>query len=189
MKNAEDFHKRTWLSTCRQTKIPTTIPYLKYPECSSCLRPCPNKDRHHDTRQCNEYAIYSAPSKKVQCNSCKLIEKVQHVNHTYCNYCWATFNLTSQNFLGELVDGYDTLKSILRLSLLETATYMRGKLPIIKPIQLQKLQNGASFTYVRARFHMMQKSYSENDCELSSARQPSFELDRSYITEITTCNC
>jgi hypothetical protein len=36
---------------------------------------------------------------------------------------------------------------------------------------------------------MMQKSYSENDCELSSARLPSFELDRSYITEITTCNC
>ncbi len=23
-------------------------------ECSCCLRPCRNKDRHHNTRQCNE---------------------------------------------------------------------------------------------------------------------------------------
>jgi hypothetical protein len=30
----------------------------------------------------------------------------------------------------------------------ETATYMRGKLPIIKPIELLKLQSGAGFRYV-----------------------------------------
>ncbi len=79
--------------------------------------------------------------------------------------------------------------SILRLNLVETATYIRDKLPLIKPTQLLKLQSGHVSDMFCARFHMMQKSYSENDCELSSARLPSFELDRSYITEITTCNC
>jgi hypothetical protein len=79
--------------------------------------------------------------------------------------------------------------SILRSNLVETATYIRGKLPLIKPIQLLKLQSGHVSDMFRARFHMRQKSNSENDCELSSARLPSFELDRSYIPEITTCNC
>ncbi len=110
MKNAEEFHKCTWLSMCTQTKIPTTIPYMKYCECSCCLRPCPNKDRHHNTRQCNEWAICSAPSKKVQCNSCKLIANIHHVNHTFSINGWATFKMyfASQNFLGGLVDRYDT---------------------------------------------------------------------------------
>jgi hypothetical protein len=165
MKNAEDLHKCTSLSTCRQTKIPITIPYLKYPECSCCLTPCPNKDRHHNTRQRNEYAIYSAPSKQVQCNSCKLIEEVHHVNHTFCINGWATFKMSfmSHNFLGWQI--WHILKSILKLNLVETATYIRGKLPLITPIQLLKLQSGHVSDMFCARFYMTQKSYSENDCE------------------------
>jgi hypothetical protein len=31
------------------------------------------------------------PSKKVQCNSWKMIQKVHHVNHTFCIDGWATF--------------------------------------------------------------------------------------------------
>jgi hypothetical protein len=50
------------------------------------------------------------PSKKVQCNSCKLIEKVHHVNHTFSINASATFKmyLTSPNVLDGLVDRYDT---------------------------------------------------------------------------------
>jgi hypothetical protein len=49
---------------------------------------------------------------------------------------------------------------------MEIATYIRGKLPLIKPIQLLKLLVGHVSHMFRARFHMRQKSYSENDCEL-----------------------
>jgi hypothetical protein len=57
----------------------------------------------------------------------------------------------------------------------ETATYKRGKLPIIKPIALLKLQTGACFRFVSCQISYEAKVISENDCELSSARLPSFE--------------
>ncbi len=148
MKNAEDYDKCTWLHTCQrsppqyhiwntlkavvasdlvQTKIGITIP---------------------DSAMSRQSIV--PPSKKVQCNTCKLIEKIHHVNHTFsimaelhlkCTYEPEIFGLACWQI-------WHILMSILRLNLVEAATYIRGKLPLIKPIQLLKLQSSVYFRYV-----------------------------------------